>query len=132
MKRVSRILLIDDSESDNFIHTRRLTKMGVAGEVVTKTNGQEALDYIGGKGGLPELIFLDINMPVMDGWTFLDNLRIIDSDRRKGTVVVAMLTSSLTNNDENRAESYDDVIDEKGSKPLTVKFVEGLMEKYYG
>ena len=69
---LKKILLIDDSESDNFIHKKRIEKTGVCDEVVIKFGGIEALEYLQGKetsGNYPkpELVFLDINMPGLNG-----------------------------------------------------------------
>ena len=72
---LSRVLLVDDSAEDNFIHRRQLRRHWRNCEVAVATNGQEALDLLMARadaGEEPfELMCLDVNMPVMDAWEFL-------------------------------------------------------------
>ena len=69
------ILLIDDNDVDNYITERVITKTGFADKVDICNSGQAALDYISHRvnniNALPDVIFLDLNMPVVDGFIFL-------------------------------------------------------------
>ena len=71
------ILLVDDDEATNFINTALLKKAKVTNRIEVALNGLEALDYLqthmheNRRQYFPEIIFLDINMPVMDGWEFI-------------------------------------------------------------
>ena len=89
------------------------------GEVQTYANGQLAFDQLSAarrtQGGVPDLILLDLDMPVMDGWEFLDALGGLSLAKQ---VCVFVLTSSIQPSDAERAKRYREV---KGffSKPLT-------------
>ena len=75
-QKLNSILLIDDDIATNFIHTRLIKKTLVVDTIITKLNGEEAMEYLttkkDGEYPQPELIFLDINMPVMNGWEFIE------------------------------------------------------------
>jgi CheY-like chemotaxis protein len=137
-KKLNYVLLVDDNESDNFIHKRVLEKSGIARHVEVAMNGQEALDFLNAKGqfGLaedvytqPELIFLDINMPVMDGWEFLEEYHKLD-EAQKGKIVFIMLTTSLNPSDKVKAEAMID-----GGcfqfKPLTIEMIDTIIQKHF-
>ncbi|MGB1557443.1 MAG: response regulator [Oceanococcaceae bacterium] len=101
MTTLKSILLVDDNEIDTFFHRSVLEKMGVVEHIAEAYDGQEALDYLQQAEQMPELIFLDINMPIMDGWEFLERFKQSGFDHR--TVVVMMLTTSLNPDDAERA-----------------------------
>jgi len=105
--------LVDDNESDNFLHSRLLKKAAIADNIEIALNGKEALDLLAGKGpyetpgrsdSQPELIFLDINMPVLDGWEFLEEYQKLDHnpDRK---IVFIILTTSLNPADKMKADT---------------------------
>jgi CheY-like chemotaxis protein len=70
-KEVNSVMLIDDNKIDNFFHERILKKCIDVNEVIVNENGSKALEYIL-QGARPDIIFLDINMPVMGGREFLE------------------------------------------------------------
>ena len=134
MKKLGRILLIDDSEADNFIHVRRLSKLQVAEEIVVRQHGQEGLDYLttllpDGSYPRPDLIFLDINMPVLNGWGFLDAYQELP-DHQRARVVLAMLTNSMGDVDHERARDYA-VLDGHEPKPLHKDNVRALLLEFF-
>ena len=106
-KPLKEVLLVDDNEADNFLHRAVLEDMGVADRIVERLNGQEALDYLltpddQGRFPSPDLICLDINMPIMSGWEFLDSYEQLPPERRRGVVVINSLTISIpTDHDSN-------------------------------
>ena len=134
MKKLERILLIDDSETDNFIHVRRFGKMNIAEEVVVRANGQEGLDYLTtplptGHYPRPDLLFLDINMPVMDGWSFLGAYQQLPEEHR-ARVTIAMLTSSVGDSDYTRALAYP-AVNGHEAKPLQKEKIRALLSNHF-
>ena len=96
MRKVERILLIDDSETSNFLHKRLIARISKDIVVDTATNGRKALDYLKNVERPPDLIILDINMPVMNGFEFMEEYEILDSDL-KARKMISMLTASTAN-----------------------------------
>ncbi len=131
--KVKNILFIDDSESDNFYHQRKIRMMGIADNIHTCFSGQEALDYLSeefdGSSLQPTLIFLDINMPGMNGWEFLEEYEKLDLAQKK-EIVLAMLSNSIDARDQEKAEKYKSV---RGyfSKPLSVEGVQSILETHF-
>ncbi len=97
------IYLIDDDEIQNLINTRVISIVSDGIEVKAFTSAENALANLKSKqDGLPDMIFLDINMPKMNGWDFLD---AYESEENK--VKVYMLSSSINNKDIQKSETYD-------------------------
>jgi CheY-like chemotaxis protein len=92
------VLLVDDDKTFNFINTRLLELTGMAGDVRTAWNGQQALDllseYFQLAKAFPDIILLDLNMPVMDGFEFLAAFRKLSRSARKHVTVVVLSSSS--------------------------------------
>lgn len=132
-KKVNCILLIDDNPDDNFYHERVIRKSSAANLVVTKQTGNEALEYLLSKNehpqAHPDLIFLDINMPGMNGWEFLEEYKKLDK-ALQGSVVVVMLTSSDNPEDKTRAKSFSVPFDFK-TKPLTKEILEEVISAFF-
>ena len=128
------ILLIDDSAADNFLHSRVIRKAEVTERVVDYADAREALAFLqeeveGGHYPKPDIIFLDINMPGMDGWEFLDEYHRLPESCKAG-VVICMLTTSFAEKDRLKAEEYDLA---KGytNKPLTKDKLMELIQSHY-
>ena len=136
-KKLNCILLIDDNDADNVFHKIRITKADVCNVIKVVTSAQEALDYLKMAGELnqtenypkPELIFLDINMPGMNGFEFLEEYKKL-KDVLKSKVMIVMLTNSLNPDDQKRALATKEVT-EYQNKPLTVKSIQDIVDKYF-
>jgi len=127
------ILLIDDDESVNFINQMVIEKLGCAEKVITCLNGMSAIEYLksyeDGKHPQPDLMFLDINMPAMDGWEFLDAYQQLDKHQQSGVVIV-MLTTSLDPEDKERAGRIP-VINDFENKPLTIEKLQEILNRFF-
>jgi CheY-like chemotaxis protein len=127
------ILLIDDDEPTNFLNRLTLEQAGCTRNIRVAQSGQEALDYLreipAGTELRPDLIFLDINMPAMDGWEFLERYRSLPPER-KADIVLIMLTTSLNPDDELRVQTIPEVSGFE-NKPLSQQRLEQLLKKYF-
>ena len=121
---LKKILLVDDDSSLNFIHKYILKDYAIDCQVDEALNGQEALDQIAASGDCPDIIFLDINMPILNGFDFLKEYE--SRGRCCEHSQVYMLTSSLREEDKVAALSYKSV---KGyyDKPLTADHLTSIM-----
>lgn len=132
MKQLQRILLIDDDYINNIISEEVIRKMNIAKEIHISTNGQEAIEYIENYC-LPEnipactqLILLDLNMPVMNGYEFLDKLY---SYKDAGKVNIIILTTSGDSRDIEKAGKYE--ISGYINKPLTADKLNEVLAKIF-
>lgn len=122
-----RILIIDDDDVCNMLSIRMLKKY-VDAELIAYENPREALDYISASITQPDYILLDIRMPEMDGWEFLDRLK--DEMGSLGiTSRVIMLTSSIRKADQQRALSFS-CISDYVNKPLERDDIKRVFESY--
>jgi len=137
-KQLNCILLIDDDEPTNFLNKMTLEQGSYARYVRVSQNGQEALDYLASCGDTgngvsrnprPDLIFLDINMPAMDGWEFLERYKQLPPEK-KADIVLIMLTTSLNPDDEARTRSMPEISGFE-NKPLRQVQLENILNKYF-
>src|SRR5688500_17192466 len=91
------ILLVDDDKIFNFLSEKTITSLGLANEISFASNGQQALEilelYKSGKMQMPDIIFLDLDMPIMNGYEFLSEFAKIDLPN-KSAITIVVLTSS--------------------------------------
>lgn len=122
------ILIIDDDEINNFIVTKLIAKIPTPSKVSTCLNGEQGIEFIKSKLGqedqIPDIIFLDINMPIMNGWEFLEEYEKIKTSIKK-KVVINMLSSSVYNDDITKSQSFC-TVNQFMSKPLTVDKIQEL------
>ncbi|MBS1684990.1 MAG: response regulator [Bacteroidetes bacterium] len=117
-------LIVDDSDPFVKLTKRTLHKSGLACTIKEAPNGKSALDLLADKGACPDVILLDMNMPVMNGFEFLD--QYIGEGRCTHTTLIYMLTSSVMEQDKMRAKGYPQ-IKAYFEKPLTVHNIEQII-----
>lgn len=132
-RKLNCVLLIDDDQPTNFLHEYVLNKTGCTERIVAKQSGKAALEFLrsveDGEHPQPDLIFLDINMPAMNGWEFLieyEKLAVV----QKGRIMVVMLTTSLNPDDSDNAKKKE-YINGFLNKPLTVEMINDLLQKHF-
>jgi len=122
-------LLIDDDEAANFLNSRLIKKVLPQVPSTSFTEAKKALDFLGNltiqqKREMHFLILLDINMPVMDGFEFLDVL--VSSPALRQNVSVVILSSSVNWRDKEKAANYE--LLDYFPKPLTQERIRHLFE----
>jgi CheY-like chemotaxis protein len=123
-------MLIDDNADDNFFHEREIKKADLENIVITKNSGMAALEYLKSKKEPhSDLIFLDINMPGMNGWEFLQEYNKLDKELQSRAIII-MLTTSENPDDQAKAKTWSFVSDYI-TKPLTKKIMEDIINKYF-
>ncbi len=123
-------MLIDDNKDDNFFHERVIRKNFPTNSIVVKQSAMDALEYFKQKEIVhPDLIFLDINMPAMNGWEFLEEYARLEIDKKSYPIII-MLTTSENPDDKARAFTYKTVSDFK-TKPLTKEMLEEILNAFF-
>lgn len=126
---VDQIILIDDSEIDLFIQKRFLEVFNFGKQLKTFVSARTALDWLrtSESHNMPQLIFLDLNMPDIDGFGFLLNFSQLPESTRRGIRIV-ILTSSNSRTDLDKALAFENVV-QFITKPLKQVDIETLKAK---
>jgi len=127
---LDKILFIDDDPITLMLCKMVISKSFFSKEIVTAKNGEEALQYFNklkqvnsnDQSTKPQLIFLDLNMPVMGGWEFLDSFSTSDYSEYNNTKVI-ILSSTIDPEDLEKSKKYPMVIDFL-SKPISKEMLE--------
>lgn len=131
------VLLIDDDEPTNFLNQLIIEEVGCAQNIKALENASSALTFLQkaennqqcSECTKPDLIFLDLNMPGMSGWDFVEEFEklALNSD---GKPVIVILTNSYNPDDVNRVQQHP-VVAGFENKPLTPQLIENILEKYF-
>ncbi|MBQ0786272.1 MAG: response regulator [Oceanihabitans sp.] len=126
-------LLIDDDKVINFYNEKIVNRHNDFGQVTSVNSGQNALDYLkDASNGLiakPDLIFLDINMPAMNGWEFIEEFNKIDSNFTSSIKVILLTTSN--NPDDFKRSKTIKIVSDFINKPLTADILDHVKENHY-
>jgi CheY-like chemotaxis protein len=130
---LNHIVLIEDNETTSFLNNRLLSRLGVARQVSSFSKADEALDFLwgaqaGDKQAVPDLVFVDLKMPGMSGFDFLERYSQLPAEAQARTVV-AVLTTSMHGADTARVAQYPNV--EYLTKPLTEEKMQRLLTKRF-
>ncbi|MFT4601047.1 MAG: CheY-like chemotaxis protein [Arenicella sp.] len=130
MAKFQHILLIDDDETNNFLVKHMLNKIDAVENIHVALNGEEALkklDEFHEEGIVIDLIFLDINMPIMNGFEFLDEYQKLPKDCQSKTTIM-MISSSVHPEDKEKIETYE-CVDDFIEKPLSIEIIKGFINR---
>lgn len=129
--KINCVLLVDDNPADNFFHNIVITDESFAERIIARESVLEALDYLQSPDSpQPDLIFLDINMPRLDGWQFLERYQGM-FPRAVDRVPVFMLTTSPDILDERKAE-HTGMVAGFLQKPLEPQTLQDVKLKFNG
>lgn len=137
-KKLGCVILIDDSAPTNHLHQMVLEEYGLAEKIITFQWAEQALDFLKSNVNTPEnqsnylkpdILFLDINMPRMNGWEFLEEYLKLPIEQRS-RVMIFLLTTSLNEDDKNKASLTPDL---SGfyNKPLTKELLDDIIRKFF-
>lgn len=134
MQKLACALLVDDDQTTNYLNKLLLVRMDVADTLLVARNGQEALDLLQTRckdisAAYPMLILLDVKMPVMDGFAFLEAYEQLPLEQRQAIVIV-MLTTSLHPRDLDRVERLN--VAGFLNKPLTKEKIYDILQQHFG
>ncbi len=130
MKKVGNILLIEDDHIAIFIAKTNLDRIFQYNDLLIAHNGEEALNLlksIEDPNLLPDLVLLDINMPLVDGWDFMDHISELNL---KKEIPIFILTSSIDPSDIRKSQQYSEI---KGflSKPITTQALDEILQSVH-
>lgn len=129
---MKKILLVDDDKITNFVNEKLIKSLGITTEIETCFSGLSALEYVKkllqqNETG-PDLVLLDINMPIMDGFEFLDELQLLPKSFNH-SIKIVMLSSTLNEEDKNKALRFGNVVDFL-NKPLSLDKLKIIIKQH--
>lgn len=128
MKKVNNMYVIDDDKIYHFLLKNLFKQNNIDVNPVFFSNGQDAIESIKQSkesGDLPDLILLDVNMPIMDGWQFLEEYSKISGSLGKLSTIY-MISSSNDEQDLNKAKKFSDIVKEYFLKPICKEDLEKI------
>ncbi len=131
--KIPSILLIDDDIATTTYNEVIIEDSECVDQVVSKNSGEEALEYLSGVIGnsqsVPSIIFLDINMPTMDGWEFLESY--LQLDIPNSTPSKIFLLSSSSDEEEEERMKHNPILEGIKHKPLTIEMIQEIATNYF-
>ncbi len=134
MNMVRSMVVIDDNTISNILVTKLVEYEKVTNNLRTFQYAVQALEYLSKAAqyeihNFPEIIFLDVNMPQMDGWEFLQEYMQLPTEATKNCHLF-MLSSSISESDIEKAKNYS-VVTDYISKPITREILKDIRKKYF-
>lgn len=137
MKKLECILLVDDNVNDNFVHFMTIKETDTTKQIKTARDGKKALEYLDKvkvnpeEYPFPDLIFLDLAMPGMNGYEFLEKIKDKKLISVEKPVIVIMTGSYDSETEQKIKENYSEEVVAFVKKPLTVQMQEDIIKKYF-
>ncbi|MEY3240045.1 MAG: hypothetical protein RIR11_1483 [Bacteroidota bacterium] len=137
-KKLNCVLLVDDDDATNFMSRLVIDRAGITEHIEIALNGRDAIEYlektvkqaqVAHSTVSPMLILLDINMPIMDGWEFLQAYKALETNPND-EIIIVMVTTSSNPEDERRAGGIPEVAG-FAHKPLRLAMVEEIIKKHF-
>lgn len=132
-RKLNSILLVEDDRATNYLYEILIEKADCTEQILIAEDGQEAIEIlklgVEGKYPQPNLIFLDINMPIMNGWEFIEEyqkLELVQKDKVK----IVMITASFNPDEQTRAEAIKEISGFR-NKPITVDMLNKILQEYF-
>ena len=126
------VFVVDDDKIFHFIIKKLLLNNNINVEPEFFENGLQAIEEIKSKlekkEVIPDLILLDINMPILDGWQFLEEFKVLKS-RIEKEICIYIISSSDHTVDRNRANDFKDEIKDYYLKPITIEGLRSIFKK---
>lgn len=129
---LNNIMLVDDDYATNYLHQLFLEESGRVNNIMIAKSADEALALLREgfeKNEIPEIIFLDINLPAKNGWEFIDEYSEIVGEQKSESKVI-MLSTSENPRDMEKSKEYE-LIKEYRIKPLSVPIINEVVDKYF-
>ena len=131
MKTIKKIAVIDDDDVFTFLTTKAIEKTNLVEVIKVFVNGLDALNFlkenVDNPEALPEIIFLDLSMPIMDGWQFLEEFVKLNPKIGK-KIVIYICSSSISPDDFNKAKEISAVTDYI-IKPISKEMLAEILTK---
>ena len=117
-----KIWVVDDDNIYQIIIKKLIERSEMFSEISSFKNGKDAIAELYNNtkniGGIPDIILLDINMPIMDGWEFMDELGVL-KPKINAEIMVYIVSSSIAIEDKNKSKNYENILGYL-SKPVTI------------
>ncbi|WP_417603077.1 response regulator [Owenweeksia hongkongensis] len=130
-EKVGMVCVIDDDNVYRFTTEKYIQMLNLPIKVVSFGDGEMALEYLKNNSNqadnLPDIMFLDVNMPVMDGWDFLDEYEDLRNSLIK-EIKIYLVSSSTDERDHNRSMKYA-YVEDYIVKPITEEYLERLIKR---
>lgn len=131
-QKLNSVLLIDDDAATNFINSFLLKQMDCTEQIIVKENARAGLDYLKqaiSDISVPDLIFLDINMPGMDGWDFVAEYQKFPRHTTSSAALI-MLSTSQNPDDLEKANQIREIAQFQ-SKPLSKEKMNAILHQFF-